>query len=68
MLGRLLKRTDATEVDVCGLAGDVCVRATLSDGIAAFPEMKFRVLTRFSPSIDGGKALEKFMKDNNINE
>lgn len=68
MLGRILKRTEATEVDVCGLAGDVCVRATLADGIAAFPEMKFRVLTRFSPSIDGGKALEKFMKDNNINE
>lgn len=63
---RILRRVGATEVDVCGLAGDICVRSTLADGIKAFPEMKFRVLKEFSPSLDGGAALEKFMEENNI--
>ncbi len=64
--GRILKRTGATEVDVCGLAGDICVLSTLADGIKAFPDIRFRVLTQFSPSIDGGATLEKFMKENDI--
>lgn len=64
MFGRILHRVNATETDVCGLAGNICVRSTLADGIKAFPEMKFRVLIQFSPSLDGGKALDKFIKDN----
>lgn len=58
---RLAEEWNIGRVDVCGLAGDVCVLSTLRDGIRAFPELHFDVLERFSPSIDGGKALSAFV-------
>ena len=48
-------------IDLCGIAGDVCVAATLRDGIERFGTGLFTVLTRFSPSIDGGDALDSLI-------
>lgn len=61
MLSQMIK--DMEQVDVCGIAGDICVLNTLKDGKALFGKAKFNVLQEFSPSIDGGKALEAFMKE-----
>lgn len=44
-------------IDICGLAGDICVLDTLRDGIGVLGKDLFNVLKRFSPSLDGGKAL-----------
>lgn len=50
------------EIDICGIAGDVCVLSSLKDGMEFLPSCRFRVLERYSPSIDGGKSLEDYVK------
>lgn len=44
-------------IDLCGIAGDVCVSDTLLDGISRYGNNMFNVLVEFCPSIDGGKRL-----------
>ena len=61
MLGQMIK--DMDQVDVCGIAGDICVLNTLKDGIALYGKEKFNVLTDFCPSLDGGKALSDYLKE-----
>ena len=48
-------------VDVCGIAGDVCVADTLRDGINLFGPELFNVLTRFTPSIDCGETIDSII-------
>lgn len=53
-------RTQGIEaIDICGLAGDVCVFDTLTDGIALFGKELFHILPEFSPSLDGGAKLSQ---------
>ena len=56
-------RCKITDIDICGLAGDVCVLSSLRQGRELLPEVRFNVLTDFSPSIDGGTALSAFIRD-----
>lgn len=53
-------------VDVCGIAGDVCVLNTLRDLLPIVGADRLRVFTRFAPSLDGGKALQAFIDGNGI--
>lgn len=62
----IIRQTEITRIEICGLAGDVCVLSTLSDALRLFPECEFEVLTRFSPSIDGGKKLTDFLERYNV--
>lgn len=62
----LIMRHVITEIDVCGLAGDVCVLSTLRDAIGLFPDCRFRVLLPYSPSLDGGATLSKFAEESGI--
>ena len=48
-------------IDICGLAGDVCVLNTVKDALQAFPNTAFNVLVEYTPSLDGGKALQNFV-------
>ena len=50
-------------IDVCGIAGDVCVLQTLRDGVEMFGTDMFRVLTQFAPSLDGGVSLNEFIQN-----
>lgn len=50
-------------IEVCGLAGDICVLQTLRDGVDIFGAEKFRVLPQFAPSLDGGAALGAFIEE-----
>lgn len=54
------------KIDICGIAGDVCVLATLKDAERLFGKEQLRVLTQFSPSLDEGKALKDYISNNNI--
>lgn len=47
--------------DICGLSGDVCVSDTVCDGHILAGMSEIRILTEFSPSIDGGKRLESLI-------
>lgn len=38
-------------IDICGLAGDVCVASTLKDGEEIYGKGMFRLLTEFSPTL-----------------
>lgn len=44
-------------IDICGLAGDVCVRETLKQGVALFGRGLFHVLPQFSPKINPEVAI-----------
>lgn len=44
-------------IDICGLAGDVCVANTLRDAMRLYPDIRFQILTPFTASIDGGTML-----------
>lgn len=50
-------------VDICGLAGDVCVLRTLRDGMAMADAPIYNVLHEYTPCLDGGVALEKFLRE-----
>lgn len=56
----LLDKNGIDAIDICGLAGDVCVLNTLRDGAAILGADKFRLLQEFSPSLDGGASLANF--------
>lgn len=49
-----------TRIDICGLAGDVCVLATLRDGVELLGAGRFAVLAGLAPSLDGGAALTTY--------
>ena len=62
------KQDPETYVDVCGIAGDYCVLETLKGLVELINPKHIRVLTEYVASIDGGKALNEFIKSNNLQE
>ena len=67
-LRSLIGKHDIGQIDVCGLAGDVCVLNTLKDLLAAYGSEKLRVLTTYSPSLDDGSTLGDFIKANGLRD
>lgn len=65
-LSRLIGSLSISRIDLCGLAGDICVANTLSDGVRMFGNEIWNVLNSFSPSIDGGKFLTDLTKQLNV--
>lgn len=49
-----IKESKISEIDICGLAGDVCVANTLKDAQALYPNLHFKIFHPFIASIDGG--------------
>lgn len=60
---RIVCENGIDTIDLCGLAGDVCVRSTLLDGLKLLPSCRFNVLEEFSPSIDGGTKLHETIEN-----
>lgn len=58
----LMKKLRIKKLDICGLAGDFCVLNTLRDAMALALMPQIHILKDFSPSLDGGKALDEFME------
>lgn len=54
-----LEDDQVTEIDICGLAGDVCVAKTLDDAIHLYPKIHYRILKEFTASLDGGKLIDQ---------
>lgn len=54
---RIIRDENIRSADICGLAGDVCVADTIRDWLKYELKVKLNVLTKFSPSINGGKTL-----------
>jgi nicotinamidase/pyrazinamidase len=62
----IMKLKDIDQIDICGIAGDYCVLDTLKDGSKLYGKDKFNVLLPFCASIDGGTALNQYMKTERI--
>ncbi|MDE7151182.1 MAG: isochorismatase family protein [Candidatus Amulumruptor sp.] len=62
----IVERLGIEKIDICGLAGDVCVADTLRDGIGIFGASKFEVLAQYSPSLDRGVTLDHIISTNNL--
>lgn len=54
-----LKEDQVAEIEICGLAGDVCVAQTLEDAIHLYPKIHYHILEDFTASLDGGKLIAK---------
>ena len=52
-----IKVSGIEEIDICGLAGDVCVANTLRDALRIYPHIRFNILHHFTASLDGGTLL-----------
>lgn len=63
---RIIEAENAGQIDVCGLAGDVCVADTLCDAMTMAGTAKLNVLTEFSPSIDGGATLGNIILEHGL--
>lgn len=66
ILSDIILSTDIKAVDICGIAGDVCVSDSLEDGIRELGTDMFRVLTPFCPSLDGGTNLQSLIQKYNL--
>lgn len=58
---QIIQNLGIERIDLCGIAGDICVLDTLKDGIALLGNSMFHLLEEYSPSIDGGKALKEII-------
>lgn len=59
LIEQLVKEAGIERIDLCGLAGDVCVLNTLKDGVNLYGASMFHVLEEYAPSLDGGTALSE---------
>lgn len=62
----LLDKWGIEEIDVCGICGDICVLDTVKDLLKTKWRHQMKVLPQFSPSLDGGTALNKLIQDYNF--
>lgn len=66
-LNKLVKTDSDTYVDICGIAGDYCVLETLKGLTDIIDSKNISILGNFIASIDGGKKLETYSLENDIN-
>ena len=58
----IIEENNIQQIDICGIAGDICVLDTLKDGINIYGKSMFHVLEEYCPSLDGGVALNQFIQ------
>lgn len=62
----IIESKDINQIDICGIAGDVCVLNSLKDGIKEYGSTKFNILIDYCPSIDDGSKLKSYIDDEDI--
>lgn len=63
---KIVAESDADDITVCGIAGDICVSDTLIDGIDIYGPERFSVIPELSPSIDDGDELKNLISKFNL--
>lgn len=61
IISHIIKSRNIGHIDICGVAGDVCVAATIRDLLTLDDNIRLNVLKKFSPSIDGGNTLDSLI-------
>lgn len=57
ILDKAIEDVQPEKIDLCGIAGDICVLDTYKDAIQRYSPDLFHVLTQYCPSLDGGAAI-----------
>ena len=65
-LQNIINQEEIDTIDICGLAGDICVADTINDGLSLIENVKFNVLKEFTPSLDGGIVLNSIIEKQNL--
>lgn len=60
-LDHIISSYNIDRIDICGIAYDICVSDTLTDGIRRYGPDIFYVLPGFCPSIDAGARLNEII-------
>lgn len=63
VLLRIISALGIERIDICGLAGNVCVLNTASDLKDAVGVDRIHILEEYSPSLDDGSALRAFVAE-----
>lgn len=65
ILVNTLEAMEVRDIDIAGIALDVCVQSTLKDGLREFPNTNFHVLMDFCPAITqkGEKEVYDFIQN-----
>lgn len=61
ILNQLIRALKIDQIDVCGLAGNICVLNTAKDLRDMVGSTRLNILESYSPSLDDGSALRAFM-------
>lgn len=59
---------NSEKIDVCGIAGDYCVKESTANLLKYVPAEKISVLVDCVRSIDDGSTLDKFILDNSLSK
>lgn len=62
----IARECGATGADICGLAGDYCVKETYLDALHVFGENNVRILPQFTASLDGGATISELQNTNTL--
>ena len=62
-LKEIIESNAIDQIDICGIAGNICVLNTLKEGTEIYGSEMFNVLTEYTPSLDCGKALSEFINN-----
>ena len=62
VINRLVRALRIDHIDVCGLAGDICVLNTAEDLKRRGGNTRLNILEAYAPSLDGGSTLKAFIK------
>lgn len=57
-----IKEFRISSIDICGLAGDICVANTLRDALRLYPTLSFRIMERCTASLDGGILISSLLR------
>ncbi|MBM6991905.1 MAG: isochorismatase family protein [Prevotella sp.] len=63
---RLIAALKIDRIDICGLAGNICVLNTARDLLSLCGPDMICVLTDYAPSLDDGSELQRFVQENGL--
>lgn len=63
LLEQIILDQNIISIDICGLAGNICVLNTLKDLVTQYGSEMCNVLTEYSPSLDDGSELNYYINE-----
>lgn len=61
-LHAMVRANGITDINIAGLAGNICVLNSLKDGVKELPNVNFHFMKEFSPCIGEGTEVDEYIK------